>query len=442
MGMPKNILLILADDLTGSLDTGIQFAKNNIATGVFLSENRGDFSGTEIPDVIVINTDTRHRSPDEARKIIARLAERYKDTKYVYKKTDSTLRGNIGAELEALLEARGAERLSFVPAYPDLGRTTLGGRQYLGGKPIHKTAVAGDALNPVRKSFIPGIIKDESDLPVRLVPLGDYRELLPAPPVREEGQGSVSEKRADREILVFDCLTNEQMGEIARFLKGKNLLGLSAGCAGFAGALMEVLPFSSPEKISEKKRLWNGERRNLPILILSGSRHPVSLEQVKTALDGGVRGIPVSGEKLTRPGWFAAAEAEALAGEYAAVLNKDRVCVAGTRLAMGLPEDGEQAEKPPASRGPDENVAGRLGGLVRKIIEKTGPLNLVIFGGDTLLGIMEALEFDYMTPLAEIRPGIVLAQAQGKKGSSFIVTKSGAFGEPEMIGIIREYLGR
>lgn len=49
----------------------------------------------------------------------------------IYKKTDSALRGNIGAELSAALAADGGDRLHFVPAFPNLDRVTRGGVHYI-----------------------------------------------------------------------------------------------------------------------------------------------------------------------------------------------------------------------------------------------------------------------------------------------------------------------
>jgi uncharacterized protein YgbK (DUF1537 family) len=430
-------LLILADDLTGALDSGVQFAKKGISTRVFLSPDGQAENSEAIPAaVLVINTDTRHSSPVEAGKIITSCLDRYRNVPYVYKKTDSTLRGNIGAELEALAIARSIQRLPFAPAYPSLGRTTTGGHQFLKGIPIDKTDMAADALNPIRHSFIPDIIGEESDIPSQLIPVKG------SPPVQNP------ESRR-REILVYDCENADELREIARSLKEQRLLSVTAGCAGFAEFLMEELPFPVPSAQAEK-----GDIPKLPILILSGSRHPVSLSQVKAALNKGLPGIAINGEKLLHQEWFAGEEAAALEDDCAEILRRQGVCILGTAMAMEQITDRSHSESNPAAQRQEKRteqknqngqstgtagVAGLLGKLVERIIPKTGPLHLVVFGGDTLLGIMKILKFDYITPIGEIRPGVVFARAEGKGVSSFIVTKSGAFGNPEMIETILAY---
>jgi uncharacterized protein YgbK (DUF1537 family) len=432
-------LLVLADDMTGALDTGVQFVKNGIAARVFLSPRlpgeepvSGEKDGPETA-VLVINTGSRHRSPEDAWKIIRKCTEAWRDRgiEYFYKKTDSTLRGNVGVELEAMMEALDIRRLPFIPAYPDLGRTTLEGRQYLEGVPIDETAIAQDPLNPIRNSLVAKIISRESSLPVRI--LAEPSEIPEVP-------------ETEREVLVFDCESNRQLQEIGEELKKRGLLRASAGCAGFAGVLIKALPFeTSPLPPPE-----SGLRPALPVLVLAGSRHPLSRSQVKYAMDRGVAGLEVEGEKLSRQDWLDSGEARNLAGQCAAILSGQGICILGTRLAMEPPPaagkkglTGETASFPGDIReGPaqTESVSGRLGAIARKILPLSGPLCLVVFGGDTLMGITSALEYDSVVPLTEILPGVVLARGEGPEGDGFMVTKAGAFGEEDLILLVQEYL--
>jgi uncharacterized protein YgbK (DUF1537 family) len=365
--------------------------------------------------VLVINTDTRHRSPQKAGDTITKILGRYPAVPYVYKKTDSTLRGNIGAELEALVRARTLRALPFIPAYPSLGRTTKDGRQYLEGVPIDKTAMASDALNPILHSFIPDIIAEQSTLSVQLVPRG--------------AGGNI----AATEILVYDAESAADLQDITRALDEQKLLGATAGCAGFAETLLERIPFDGTRVPGLDTVQSNVPKPGAaPVLILSGSRHPVSLAQVKAAMDSGVPAEAVDGDKLLSPEWFAGEEARALAARCGEHLAKTGACILGTRMSRGL--------VPGTGSGAGAGIAGLLGKLAGPIFDIGGPAHLVVFGGDTLLGIMEILGYEFLTPLTEIRPGVVLARGEGWGGASYIVTKSGAFGEPGMINSIIEFL--
>ena len=117
-------LLIIADDFTGSIDTGVQMAKSGIGTSVFFERNGRlpDISSCADP-VVVIDIESRHLPHEEAYQRVTQIARNGMQAgfDYFYKKTDSALRGNIGAELAALLTVCGEVRMIFAPAFPRAG---------------------------------------------------------------------------------------------------------------------------------------------------------------------------------------------------------------------------------------------------------------------------------------------------------------------------------
>ena len=120
-------LFVIADDFTGALDTGVQFASYGAA-----------LEADAQTQVLVVDAETRHLPAAQAYDTVYRLVRWAKEKKIgcIYKKTDSALRGNIGAELSAALAADGGDRLHFVPAFPNLERVTRGGVHYIGGVPV------------------------------------------------------------------------------------------------------------------------------------------------------------------------------------------------------------------------------------------------------------------------------------------------------------------
>ena len=151
-------LWIIADDFTGALDTGVQFAARGASVRV-LPWGDPPEDGADA-QVLVIDSESRHLSPEAARRAVFRLASLAKErgVSFLYKKTDSALRGNIGSELAAAMEAMGGERLAFVPAYPRLGRTTRGGIHYVDGCPRRRacsgmTPSSPCAAPPWRRSW-------------------------------------------------------------------------------------------------------------------------------------------------------------------------------------------------------------------------------------------------------------------------------------------------
>ena len=101
-------LLMIADDFTGALDTGVQFAASGVQTRVIVGGDVDLAARGEDVQVLVIDAETRHLPPERAYAVVEKLVRQAEalGVQYIYKKTDSALRGNIGAELTALLRAR------------------------------------------------------------------------------------------------------------------------------------------------------------------------------------------------------------------------------------------------------------------------------------------------------------------------------------------------
>ena len=243
-------LFIIADDFTGALDTGVKLAGLGAKTRVVTSfpEDPGICDA----DVLVWDSETRHLSPEQAREAIRSVAARlrtYPDC-YFFKKTDSALRGNIGAELQGLLEGLNARQIAFLPAYPEINRTTENGVQYIDGVPVSESVFGRDLLNPVLHDSVAEIIAEQSSLPVRIRNTHEAR-------LAEEG------------ITVFDTVTRSQMDAIFTALQDQGVR-LYAGCAGAGACLPQLLApgtvlFTATQRDAEKVEIIRSLKlKNLP----------------------------------------------------------------------------------------------------------------------------------------------------------------------------------
>ena len=216
-------LLIIADDFTGALDTGVQFAARGAATRV-ITDPAFAFAGAEPGlQVLVLDAETRHVAPEQAYAVVRQTTERAlaANVECIYKKTDSALRGNIGAELAAVMDAAGADRLPFIPAFPKTHRTTKDGVHLIDGVPVAQSVFGQDPFEPVRHSRVAEILGEQTAVPV-------VQRSLEKP---DEGTPG---------IQVFDAASDDNLAEIGRQL-GLSGARLCAGCAGFA-AVMADLP--------------------------------------------------------------------------------------------------------------------------------------------------------------------------------------------------------
>ncbi len=233
-------VLALADDLTGAIEAGAQFAAAGAQAVVTIAS--AECGSNAAPQVLVIDTESRHLPPEEAAARVYEPAHTalLDGIRMVYKKTDSTLRGNIGAELGALVRAGSGAPLVYAPAYPRMGRTVRGGRLYVEGMPVECTAFARDPLDPVRESRIARVLAAQTDAPI-------------------------------------DVWDGETEGEIEAAAQAALPRRMAAGPAALAGALARLLyGYQSPDGIR-----WPRLRS---ALVVNGSLHPASSRQVAHAV--------------------------------------------------------------------------------------------------------------------------------------------------------------
>ncbi|RLI05767.1 hypothetical protein DRO22_02310, partial [Candidatus Bathyarchaeota archaeon] len=119
---------MIADDFTGACDVAVQFKKQGLETVVLTDiEFLGSFKG--VFDVVVVDTETRNLTSEDAYRKVRRAVRllRQNNVKLVYKKIDSTLRGNIGAEINAVIDELDVKAIIVAPAFPDQKRTVING---------------------------------------------------------------------------------------------------------------------------------------------------------------------------------------------------------------------------------------------------------------------------------------------------------------------------
>lgn len=123
-------LALIADDLSGALDTATPFAIAGLPTIVALGPEGIGEALSAGAAVVAVVTATRAVGPSLAAARTAEVAARLMDARpeILFKKVDSRLKGNPGAESHALAAVAGRQRLVVAPAVPDQMRVTVAGR--------------------------------------------------------------------------------------------------------------------------------------------------------------------------------------------------------------------------------------------------------------------------------------------------------------------------
>ena len=404
------LLLIIADDFTGALDTGVQFAACGIPTRVVVDPEI-DFASIHAK-VLVVDTETRHLPAGQAYEIVSKLTRRAcaAGVSFIYKKTDSALRGNIGAELAAVLKASGRKQLPFLPAFPQMNRLTQNGVHYIDGAPVTESPFGKDPFEPVRHSAVASLIASQTDLPAKSYPALNDHESAPD----EAG------------ILIFDAASVEDLARTGRQLAHRNLLAVSAGCAGFGAVLPELLGIEK------------GEPAKLPrldsrMLIVCGSVNPITVAQMDWAQKAGFARLRLTPEQKLTPGYWQTGEGQKQLALIDEMLAANPYCIIETN-----DEGGNQLTADYAARlGIDletlrQRISGSLGNLVGGIFASPHLGTLLMTGGDTLLQCMNCVGVSQLEPICEMEKGVVLASFTYKGCTRRIITKSGGFGQESL----------
>jgi uncharacterized protein YgbK (DUF1537 family) len=415
-------LAIIADDLTGANDTGAQLARNGWKTSVLMQTVQNELAGDTL-DVIVIDTDSRALPAEEAYRRVWKAAKYASELgcKAIYKKIDSTMRGNIGIELNAVYDAVEPDFIIVAPAFPQNGRIVKNGVLYVNQVPLAETESARDPKTPVLESYIPTLLNRQSSRSIGLV---NYRDL-------RQGADYIREKLAafQREgvrYIVFDSLTGKDLQDIADGIGSSGYTVVWSGSAGLANYL-------SKSKVNDQPFAeLDASTADSPVLLVVGSVSEKARQQLDAVLRAGAAvgvmlqsHIAVAGSEREKRD-----EHERIAREAELALQAGRNVVL---YSTGERADIEKANDAGKRLGEDSKwvsgrIAAAIGEAAAKLMEKHQLQGVVMTGGDTAKQVClqwGALRFEL---LDEVEHGIPLGRLVGSRPNMYAITKAGGFG--------------
>jgi D-threonate/D-erythronate kinase len=410
-GMTEKSLGIIADDLTGALDTGVQFSKWGLDSVVTLTDSFQSHVAC-----IVINTDSRALLAREAEERVRRAARLLRG-RLVYKKIDSTLRGNVGAELVVAMEELEVQKAVFVPGFPANGRTTVGGRLLVRGIPLEQTGIGRDPRNAIKESYVPRLLQEQMNEPVGLV---EIRVVEQGPEAIYAGVKATSER-----VVVIDATTEAHLTAIAQAVLRSEGTWLSVGSAGLAEGLALALGLSKHDG-----RFSGWPPAQGPLLVIAGSRNDVTAAQLREAMASlELAVVEPDVQRLV-------AEDGAVRADEAARVS----ATAGQFLAEGRPTL-VTACFASAIEGGALPIALGMGEITSRIMAEHSVGGLFLTGGDIAFQVCRALGGEALRPLTEIVPGLPASLLSGGAWDGLrIVTKAGGFGEKDAIVVGCHYI--
>lgn len=381
----KKILLI-ADDYTGANDTGIKIAERGYEVEISLKTDEVIDS-----DICVIDTESRNISGNDARKIINKTLNSINnldDYLFIYKKVDSTLRGNIKEECEEIIKYYKPEIVIFNPAYPVLGRKVNDGIHFVNDLRLKETEFASDPEKPVEEDDIRKIFDTNSCHHS----LEEVRNGL----IIEEG------------VNTFDTELDSDLAGIAKKCLDLNKKTLYIGSAGLCDALFDELIIKDPAlaivgSVSKENEVAVDYCEKMGVKVLELTLKDFVEDKYENTLKTALETLNAGEDLLI-------------------TTSKNRKSYEESKSYlenMGLNQDKE--------------FRRLIGVLVEEVIKKSKLSGLFITGGTTAFNALKALEASGTVLLREFEPGIIISEIKGLESKLLMVSKAGAFGNEKTI---------
>jgi uncharacterized protein YgbK (DUF1537 family) len=384
------VATLIADDLTGACDAGALFSGAGpigiVTDGLAVDPHR---------DVVAADTETRSLDAGEAAKEVRDMA-RHLAPRFALgpavKKLDSTLRGQVAAELDAMLLATGLRAALVCPTFPAQGRTVVDGILRVDGIPAHESPIGRDPFYPGPTSSVIDIVKDGAERTVAHLRLRDLRSS------HEELCRALDE--AAGELIVADAETDADLDALARAALVVDPPLLLAGSAGLAGALARALKYPPPPRAMPRTRRW---------LIVAGSVHPATRAQIRALADADTSGCWVDG-------------GEPDTGSVLEALVQGRPAY----IATNPPGDGAAARR-------GHEMAAALAAVAADMVARAEPDVVAATGGDTAWALLEALGATRLEITGAPLSGLAIGTLATRDGSTLsLLTKAGGFGAPDL----------
>lgn len=412
--MPQTI--VIADDITGAGDIGIMYAGAGMKTMVY-DGKKEDNPAYEPCDVLILDTDSRLCSPEEAYSRVYRKVRQVSDMgagQYINKQC-SVFRGNIGAEFDAMLDAMQEEFAVVVLGFPDNGRTTLHGIHYVDGIPLERSQFRNDPVHPMRKSSLKDILQQQTGRRVDNIWYETYEG------GEEAVRQAVEEKRKKGGYCIMDVRDNRDLELLAGALRGEKILCGSSALSGYLARLQAGdLAGDGGEAGRE-----HGRGR---VLGVAGSLMPQTAAQTEYLQR---RGYPVF--TLDTRLLFAPEKRCRECGRILEAVGNAYESAAFVMIRTAQdPDIVKETKRQGAALGMGNveisaMVSEALSEVALQVIRDREIRDLIVCGGDTSAAICERLEVRGMQVLEEIETGLPLCGSVGRP-SRRLVLKSGSFG--------------
>lgn len=397
-------LKILADDLTGAADTAARCRRFGLPATIFL-----DSPEMPLPQgALAFTSDSRHLTADAAAKSARKTAASLPalDARW-YKKIDSTLRGNVGSELDALLELVDAPAAIVCPAFPAQRRWLRNG-----------ILTAPDFGVPA--IHLPSLLREQSRHPVAALSIDEVRGVALATRLKRLMRMRDSCTGQGRLVIAVDAITDDDLDRLVKAQEEALPGALLCGSAGLVGALVRREAAKETFPALPVGRICTAGQT---VLLVAGSGSEVAHRQIAHLLRCGDDNPQLGTSRL-----IVLPETDSAA---AASLNPTRPI---WLLQQPQPQPNAVLDGPEARRRADHLARVGAAALARRPADV-----LLLVGGDTAMLFLRQLGAARLKVEQELLPGMPLCSGVIDGRSTLIAIKPGRFGEE---GTLVDLLGR
>lgn len=374
------MIVVIADDLTGAAEIGglgLSFGlKAEIITN--LNINPG-------AELVVISTDTRSMPEGKALEVTKTVSKAILAIKpdIIFIKVDSVLRGHIVPELKLHQEILGYKKALLVPANPAFGRVLTGGKYYVNGELIHKTAFAHDPEFPVMGPYLFEMLRvDEKDVSINAI-----TDELPA-----------------SGIIIGETISNDGLLSWIAKADKETLLAGGAGLFTALLASFELKKDASPV----------AKQPDTPALFVCGTTHDRSRSNIRRIKE---LGGPVSYMPSDVISFATEAGFETWADEIVSLLKKNKkaiIAIDEATIGRSIVSAADLREKKAM--------------VVEKVFRKLNVKELLVEGGSTAAAIINHLNFTRFSPVSELGAGVIKMKVDNN--DLFLTLKPGSYEWP------------
>lgn len=380
------MIAVISDDFTGAAEIGGIALRNGFSVTIDTCVNANYNC-----DVLVIATNTRSLCKIEAQKQIKEVTEELLKLHpdFIYKKTDSLLRGKIGDELNAQLAISGKKKVLLVPANPAMNRTIVNGIYYINNIPLMESNFFGEEFDKGTTSNVLDMIGNE------------YKD--------QSFSISLGQKIPKEGFIIGNTPTNEDLMGWANIIDDTML---PAGGASFFNAILKKI---KTEKEQIKPALLFGKKA----LYVCGSNHLPSREVVQKVKEAGGSVLYMPKSIFCKENYNGIIQdwADAIVLE---IEKKEKVIIAIDTLECDDVDDIPS------------RIKEIFATVVKKVLEKVNLEELLIEGGATAYSIIEHLEYKKFYPEQELAQGVIRMKIEQVK-EMHLTLKPGSYQWTESI---------